>query len=81
LAQRSFRLLVSLGGVVVVTFVAQRVIPVNATTVVRKNFVRRFFGCNIVTFGSSQADASFAGLGMLLIATGFRPDGILAKDM
>jgi len=33
LAQRSFRLLVSLGGVVVVTFVAHRVIPVNATTV------------------------------------------------
>jgi hypothetical protein len=37
-------------------------------------------GCNIVTFGSSQAGASFADLGMLLIATGFRPDRILAKD-
>jgi len=28
----------------------------------------------------SQADASVAGVGMLLIAMGFEPDGILAKD-
>jgi hypothetical protein len=28
----------------------------------------------------SQADASLAGVGMLLIAMGFEPDGILAKD-
>ena len=33
MGQRSFRLLVSLGGVAVITFVAHSVIPVNATTV------------------------------------------------